>query len=140
MFQASPIKVMTSTLAQGGGHPARRIRGEWRHSEVTAAPLTLVVSRRAQLVLGFSPHRGVESLAVPRKPKAPPPAAPPGSYAEWRVREVAVLERRGILPGVMREREWRQLFIAGATPEEAAARADTENHNRRPPGLGRRGR
>jgi len=88
----------------------------------------------------LSPHWGVESWGVPRKPTAKPPTAPPGSYAEWRERAAAVLERRAILPGVMREREWRRLFIAGATPEEAAARAETENHNRRPPGLGRRSR
>jgi len=76
---------------------------------------------------------------VPRNPKAPPPTAPPGSYAQWRERAAAVLERRGISAGVMREREWRRLFIAGVTPETAADRAETENHNRRPP-LGRRSR
>lgn len=62
---------------------------------------------------------------MPRKPKAPPPTAPQGSYAQWREHAAAVLERRGISPGVMREREWRRLFIAGVTPEEAAARAET---------------
>jgi len=41
---------------------------------------------------------------------------------------------------VMREKEWRRLFIAGATPETAADRAETSNHNWRPPGLGRRSR
>jgi len=79
----------------------------------------------------FSRARRVERCGVPRKPKAPPPTAPQGSYAEWRGRAAVVLERRGISAGVMREREWRRLFIAGVTPETAADRAETENHNRR---------
>lgn len=70
---------------------------------------------------------------MPRKPKAPPPTATQGAYAEWRKRAAAVLERKGISPGVMREREWRNLFIAGITPELAADRAETEAHNMRPP-------
>jgi len=48
-------------------------------------------------------------------------------------RAPALLEHKHILAGVMRERDWRNVFIASATPEEEAARAETENHNRRPP-------
>ncbi|HMF12226.1 MAG TPA: hypothetical protein VKE94_07965 [Gemmataceae bacterium] len=40
----------------------------------------------------------------------------------------ALLERNGIWPGVMREKQWRDLFIAGVTPE-AAERAGTEARN-----------
>jgi len=48
-----------------------------------------------------------------------------------------VLARRGISPGVMREREWRRLFIADATPDAAADREETENHGQ--PGRRRAG-
>jgi hypothetical protein len=36
-----------------------------------------------------------------------------------------LLERLGISAGVMREREWRQLYIRGKTPEDAARQAET---------------
>jgi len=40
----------------------------------------------------------------------------------------ALLERKGIWAGVMREKQWRDLFSPGVTPE-AAERADTEARN-----------
>jgi hypothetical protein len=58
---------------------------------------------------------------------------PKPSYAEWKARCAALLERQGILSGVMRERQWRQLFIRGATPENAADRAQVHYNNTRPP-------
>ena len=68
---------------------------------------------------------------MPRKTKAKPPAAPQGAYAEWRQHVAALLEGKGVWVGVMRETRWRDLFIEGATPEEAASRAETEAHNMR---------
>jgi hypothetical protein len=67
-----------------------------------------------------------------RKPKAKHPAAPQSSYAEWRKRAAALLERQGISP-VTRERDWRNLFISGATPERAPELAAVEARNVRPP-------
>jgi hypothetical protein len=51
------------------------------------------------------------------------PVEPRPTYAEWRARCAALLEGQGILSGAMRERQWRQLSITGATPEDAAGRA-----------------
>jgi hypothetical protein len=48
------------------------------------------------------------------------PAKPTTTYAEWKARCAALLEGQGISPGVMPERDWRQLFITGATPEQPA--------------------
>src|SRR5215510_1393201 len=42
---------------------------------------------------------------------------PVSTYAEWRKRVAALLERKGIWAGVLREKRWRDLFIGGATPE-----------------------
>ena len=57
------------------------------------------------------------------------PGAPPAAYAEWRQHVAALLERWGIWAGVLREKRWRDLFIAGATPEQAADRAEVEARN-----------
>jgi hypothetical protein len=38
------------------------------------------------------------------------PAKPTTTYAEWKARCAVLLKRQGISPGVMRERDWRQLF------------------------------
>jgi hypothetical protein len=56
---------------------------------------------------------------MPLKPPAPDPA----DYRRWKSSAAALLERQGILSGVMRERQWRRLFVTGATPEDAAERA-----------------
>jgi hypothetical protein len=48
-------------------------------------------------------------------------------------RTAALLERQRILLGVMRERDWRQLFIRGKSPEDAAREAETAYYNTRPP-------
>jgi hypothetical protein len=61
------------------------------------------------------------------------PAPPTTTYAEWRARVAALLERQGILSGVMRERQWRQLFMTGMTPEQAVERAQLHYNNTRPP-------
>jgi hypothetical protein len=60
-------------------------------------------------------------------------AEPVPTYAEWRARAAALLERQGIFSGVMRERQWRRLFMTGATPEDAAERAQVHYNNTRPP-------
>jgi len=69
---------------------------------------------------------------MPRKPKAkqpPAPAAPQGAYGEWRKHVAALLERKGLSPSVRLERAWRNAFISGETPEQAADRAEVEAHN-----------
>jgi hypothetical protein len=54
---------------------------------------------------------------MPRKPPAP---SEPADYRIWKSRAAALLERQGLPLGVMRERDWRQLYLGGATPEQAA--------------------
>jgi len=69
-----------------------------------------------------------------RKPKSkqsPAPAAPPGAYGEWRKHMAARLERKGLSPRVRLERDWRNAFISGETPEQAADRAEVEARNAR---------
>ena len=67
-----------------------------------------------------------------RKPKPKRPAAPQGAYGEWKARVAALLERKGLSPGVRLERAWRNAFISGETPEQAADRAEVvEAHNTR---------
>jgi hypothetical protein len=61
------------------------------------------------------------------------PATPATTYSEWRAHAAALLERRGILSGVMRERRWRQLLITGVTPEQAVEQAQVHYNNTRPP-------
>jgi hypothetical protein len=56
---------------------------------------------------------------------------PPG-YKTWKDRAVALLECQSIWTGIMRERDWRQCFIRGETPEEAAEWARVLYHNSRP--------
>jgi len=78
-------------------------------------------------------------MARKPKPKPKQQAAPQGAYGEWKARVAALLERQGISAGVLLERAWRNLFISGETPEQAADRAATEAHNARP-SLGRKRR
>ena len=47
-------------------------------------------------------------------------------------RVAALLERKGLSPGVRLERAWRNAFISGETPEQAADRAEVvQAHNTR---------
>jgi DNA-binding transcriptional LysR family regulator len=46
-------------------------------------------------------------------------AEPAATYAEWRARAAALLERQSLLPGVMWERDWRRLYLRGVTPEDS---------------------
>jgi hypothetical protein len=48
------------------------------------------------------------------------PAEPTPTYAEWRARCAARLEGQGISAGVMLQRDWRQMYIRGVTPEARA--------------------
>jgi hypothetical protein len=66
------------------------------------------------------------------KPPAKKPPAPAMSYAEWRRRARALVN----VPTIMGERDWRNLFIKGNAPEEAAKVAETydTNANARPKG------
>jgi hypothetical protein len=47
------------------------------------------------------------------------------SYAEWKTKAAAELSG----PIAMTERQWRQLFIKGRSPSEAAAEAETYRRN-----------
>jgi hypothetical protein len=51
--------------------------------------------------------------------KQSPRKAEQTDYCAWKAHAAALLERQGIAPGVMRERDWCQLYIRGATPEQA---------------------
>jgi hypothetical protein len=66
---------------------------------------------------------------MPRKP--PAPSEPTETYRRWKSRAAALLERQGLSPGIMRERDWRQLYIQGAPPEDAASQAETYHWNTR---------
>jgi hypothetical protein len=63
-----------------------------------------------------------------------PPAKPASTedYRAWKARCAALLERQSLLPGVMRERDWRRLYMRGFTPEDAAGRAQVAYYNTRP--------
>jgi hypothetical protein len=56
---------------------------------------------------------------MPLKPPAPDPA----DYRHWKSSAAALLKRQGLSLGVMLERNWRQMYIRGVTPEDAADRA-----------------
>jgi hypothetical protein len=72
---------------------------------------------------------------MPRKPPAP---SEPSGFTEWRARCAALLEGQGISAGVMREKEWRKLFIQGSLPADAVRHAGMFYHNS-PPFLERTG-
>jgi hypothetical protein len=57
---------------------------------------------------------------------------PRPTYAEWRARCAALLERQGISAGFMREKEWRKLFIQGSPPDDVVRHAEVLYHNTRP--------
>jgi hypothetical protein len=63
-----------------------------------------------------------------------PPAKPASTedYRAWKARCAALLERQSLLPGVMRERDWRRLYLRGVTPEDAPVRAQVAYYNTRP--------
>jgi hypothetical protein len=67
---------------------------------------------------------------MPRKPPAP---SEPADYSRWKSRAAALLERQRISAAVMRERDWRQLYIRGGSPKDAAPQAETLYWNTRPP-------
>jgi hypothetical protein len=64
----------------------------------------------------------------------PPPVKPASTedYRAWKACCAALLERQSLLPGVMRERDWRRLYMRGVTPEDAAGRAQVAYYNTRP--------
>jgi hypothetical protein len=53
------------------------------------------------------------------------------TYAAWKGRAAALLERQAA--GVMRERDWRQLYIRGKAPEDAASSASRDPVLEQPP-------
>jgi hypothetical protein len=65
-----------------------------------------------------------------RKKSAAPSAAPKPSYPEWKRQALADLaDKHGIASPTIREREWRDLFIRGASPATAAEHAQRFHHN-----------
>jgi hypothetical protein len=66
---------------------------------------------------------------MPTKPPAP---SEPADYRQWKSHAAALLERQGIFSDVLRERQWRQLFTRGVTPERAVERAQAHYNNTRP--------
>jgi hypothetical protein len=66
---------------------------------------------------------------MPTKPPAP---SEPADYRRWKSRAAALLERQGLPPGVMRERDLRQLYVRVKTPEDAVRQAETSYWNSRP--------
>jgi hypothetical protein len=68
--------------------------------------------------------------AKPTKPrdlvKRPKPTTPSVTYREWLQKAGAPAEGSPH----MRPRDWRDLFIAGATPEQAAENAERNRYNR----------
>jgi len=52
-----------------------------------------------------------------------PPPSELADYRRWKCRAAALLQRQGLSLGVMLERDWRQMYIRGVTPEDAADRA-----------------
>jgi hypothetical protein len=52
--------------------------------------------------------------------------------ARWKTHAAALLERQGIPAGVARERDLRQMFITGATPEQAVEQGQVAYRNTRP--------
>jgi hypothetical protein len=72
---------------------------------------------------------------MPSKPPAKKPPPPPEmTYAEWRRRARALVT----VPTTMGERDWRNLFIKGNTPEAAAEVATTYYTNTKVRPKGRR--
>jgi hypothetical protein len=65
-------------------------------------------------------------------PRKPPAASEPADYRRWKSRAAALLERQGLPLGVMRERDLRQLYMRGKTPEDAAREAETSYWHTRP--------
>jgi hypothetical protein len=61
----------------------------------------------------------------------PPAPSEPADYRRWRSRAAAMLERQGIPLGVARDRDLRQMYISGATPEQAAERVRVQYDNTR---------
>jgi hypothetical protein len=54
------------------------------------------------------------------------PVEPAAELCRMGTRAAALLERQGLPLGVTRERDWRQLYIRGKTPEDAAREAEGE--------------
>jgi hypothetical protein len=48
-------------------------------------------------------------------PSKPPAPSEPADYRRWKTHAAALLDRQGISPGMMRERDCRQLFIKAPT-------------------------
>ena len=67
-----------------------------------------------------------------RRTKADAPAAPQPGYAAWKARVREIMQQAGVPSGDLRERDLRDLFIGGATPERAAEQAGVTAHNARP--------
>ena len=74
---------------------------------------------------------------MPRK-KTSTPVPPQVGYAAWKARVKEQIQRAGLPAGTLLERDLRNLFIAGMSPEQAVGSAETIAHNARPPLGGKR--
>jgi hypothetical protein len=64
------------------------------------------------------------------RPKPPEPSES-ADFRRWKSRAAAMLERQRLSRGVMRERDWRRMYIGGATSEQAADQAQAQYWNTR---------
>jgi hypothetical protein len=88
------------------------------------------------LAVASSKRSGKGSPAAKPPNAAKPPtkrAAEQADYRTWKAHAAALLERQGLLPGIIRERDWRQIYIRGKSPEDATRQAETSYWNTRPP-------
>jgi hypothetical protein len=67
---------------------------------------------------------------MPTKRSAKDRAAEQADYATWKITAGAdLLERHDVKPGIIPERLWRKLYIAGTTPQKAADQAAVSAYN-----------
>jgi hypothetical protein len=106
---------------EGAGPPTSPPRGRFKSRS------------RRHLKLAQSMTEARSDKAKASRPSRADRAAGQTDYKTWKARAAALLERQGISLGVMRERDWRQLFITGVTPEQAVERTQVHYNNTRPP-------
>src|SRR5262245_3420398 len=95
---------------------------------ITKNPSAARVQRLASPRGARHDHRMARKSAPARKPRSAQverraePAQPAASgYAGWKARALAVLrEQHGIAAPMVREKDWRNAYVSGASPDEAA--------------------
>jgi hypothetical protein len=69
---------------------------------------------------------------APPKAKAKPDDRE-GGFDAWQARAGELLQKHGIKPEAIRHKTWSNLYIAGATPQDAAERAASDYRSRQTP-------